>query len=127
LHFFLNVYRAFLTDLNVYLTGLATLNVYLEGLLQYIFFRFFILFAMFSVVNLGNIVLQWHCWFIGSCLLLASPLISYLLVVVVVVVCLFVLLHFAHLGFCNRDWNYDIPGGLISTCFFVRWMLFIVV
>jgi hypothetical protein len=126
LHFFLNVYRAFLTDLNVYLTGLATLNVYLAGLLQYIFFHFFILYAMFSAVNLGNIVLQRHCWFTGSCLLLASPLISYL-PVVVVLVCLFVLLQFARLGFCNRDWNCDIPGGLVVACFFVRWMLFIVV
>jgi hypothetical protein len=126
LHFFLNVYRSFLTDLNVYLTGLAALNVYLAGLLQYIFFRFLILYAMFSVVNLGNIVLQRHCWFTGSCLLLASRLISYLLVLVVLV-CLFILLQFARLGFCNRDWNRDIPGGLVVACFFVRWMIFIVV
>jgi hypothetical protein len=41
LHFFLNVYKAFLTDLNAYLTGLAALNVYVAGLLQYIFFYFF--------------------------------------------------------------------------------------
>jgi hypothetical protein len=81
---------------------------------------------MFSAVNLGNILLRRHCWFTGSCLLLASPLISYFLVVVVLVF-LFVLLQFAHLGFCNRDWNCDIPGQLVGACFFVHWMLFIVV
>jgi hypothetical protein len=40
---------------------------------------------MFSTVNLGNIVLQRHCWFTGSCLVLASSLISYFPVVVVLV------------------------------------------
>jgi hypothetical protein len=65
-------------------------------------------------------MLQRHCWFT------AYPLISYF-PIVVVLVCLFVLLQFARLGFCNRDWNYGIPGGLFVACFFVRWMLFIVV
>jgi hypothetical protein len=56
----------------------------------------------------------------------ASPLISYL-VVVVVIVCLLVLLQFARLGLCNRDWNCVIPGGLVVACFFVRCVLLIVV
>jgi hypothetical protein len=86
---------------------------------------FFILFAMCSAVNLGNIVLQRHCWFTGSCFLLASPLIFYF-PVVFVVVCMFVLLQFAGLGFCNRDWKSDILGGLVVAFFFVCWMLFIV-
>jgi hypothetical protein len=90
------------------------LNVYFAGLLQYIFFHFF--FNM----------LQRHCWFTGSCLLFASPLISYFPFVVVLDF-LFVLLQFACLGFCNRDWNCIISGGLVVACFFVRCMLFIVV
>jgi hypothetical protein len=58
LHSFLNVYREVLKDLNVYLTVFTTLNVYLAGLLQYIFFPFFLLYAMFFAVNVGTIVLQ---------------------------------------------------------------------
>ena len=126
LHSFLNVYRAFLTDLNVYLIGFATLNVYLAGFLQYILSWFFFLYAMFSTINLGNIVLQWQCWFTGSCFFFASPLISYLHVVVVLA-CLFVLLQFACLGFCNCDWNCVIPGGVVVACFFLRCVLFLVV
>jgi hypothetical protein len=103
LHSFLNVYRALLTDLNVYLIGFIALNVYLAGLIQYIFSHFF-LYAMFFVVNVGNIVLRRHCWFIASCLLLVCSLISYLHVVVVLV-CLLVLLQFARFGLCNSDWN----------------------
>jgi hypothetical protein len=60
---------------------------------------------MFSAVNMGNIVLQRHYWFSGSCLLLACSLVS-CLPVVVVLVFLLVLLQFARLGFCNRDWNW---------------------
>jgi hypothetical protein len=81
---------------------------------------------MFSAVNLGNIVLQQYCWFTGPFLLFASPLMSYL-AVVVVLVCLFVLLQFSRLGFFNRNWNCVIPGALVAACFFVRCMLFIVV
>jgi hypothetical protein len=84
------------------------LNVYLAGLLQYILFRFFYLYAMFSAVNLGNIMLQRHCWFTGSCLLFSSPLIYYFHVIFFLV-CLFVLLQFARLGFCKRNWNCVIP------------------
>jgi hypothetical protein len=87
---------------------------------------FIYLYAMFSAVNLGNIVLQQHCWFTGPFFLFASPLMSYL-AVVVVLVCLFVLLQFARLGFCNRNWNCVIPGALVVACFFVYCMLFIVV
>jgi hypothetical protein len=118
LHFFLNVYRAFLTDLNVYLTCLEALNVYLGGLLQYIFFCFFILYAMFCAINLSNIVLQRHCCFTGPCLLLASPLISYFLVVVVLVF-LFVLLQFAHLGFCNLQLRLELRHFWWTSC----WLL----
>jgi EamA domain-containing membrane protein RarD len=52
-----------LVDLNVYLTGLTALNVHLTGMLQYIFLSFF--YAVFFVVNMANIVLQQHYWFIG--------------------------------------------------------------
>jgi hypothetical protein len=53
------------------------------------------------------------------------PLISYLHVVVVLA-CLFVLLQFGRLGFCNRDWNNIVPGGVVVACFFLGCMLFIV-
>jgi hypothetical protein len=209
--FFLNVYRAFLTDLNVYLTGLVAFNGCLTGLLQYIFFRFLNLYASTTLLvhwfmlvfcistdflfaccccsclpvrvvavctfgvlqsrlelrhswwsgcclllsslhvvycclirlcrvgvvrlQLGLLVLlNWvvicclflFAWLTGSCLLFASPVISYLRVDVVLA-CLFVLLQFVRLGFCNRDWNCVIPGGVVVACFFLRCMLFIVV
>jgi hypothetical protein len=75
LHFFLNVYIAqgpwmVVTALHVYLTSLTALNVYLIGMLQYIFLLFF--YTMFSVVNMGDIVLHRHCfhlvhWLMLSC------------------------------------------------------------
>jgi hypothetical protein len=91
------------------------MNVYLVGLLQYIFFHFY-LFICFN--DIAGLVVH-ACFF-------ASPLISYFVVVVVVVFFL-LLLQFAHLGLCNRDWNYVIPGGLVVAFFFVRCVLLIVV
>jgi hypothetical protein len=69
---------------------------------------------------------QRHCWFTGSCLFFASPLIFYLHVVIVLA-CMFVLLQFACMGFCNYNWNCAIPGGVVVVCFFLRCMLFLVV
>jgi hypothetical protein len=69
---------------------------------------------------------QRHCWFTGSCLFFASPLISYLHVVVVLA-CLFVFLQFARLGFCNSDWNcvglklYFIDGDAFSMDYVLLW------
>jgi hypothetical protein len=79
---------------------------------------------MFFAVNLGNIMLQRHCWFTGSCFLFASPLIYYLFVIVFIVF-LFVLLQFARLGFCKRDWNCVIPMDwlLLASLFIVSCLL----
>jgi hypothetical protein len=70
--FFLNVYRAFLTDLNVYLTGLAALNVYLAGLLQYIFFCFFLFICNVLCSQFGqycaSTTLLVHWFMLASCI-----------------------------------------------------------
>ena len=81
------------------------LNGYLTGLLQDIFFM--------------ALLVHW------SMLVFCMALISYLHVVVVLA-CLFVLLQFARLGFCNRDWNNIVPRGVVASCFFLHCMLFIV-
>jgi hypothetical protein len=79
---------------------------------------------MFSAVNLDNIMLQRHCWFTDSCLLFTSPLIYYL-PVIVFIVSMFVLLQFARLGFCKRDWNCMIPMDwlLLASLFVVSCLL----
>jgi hypothetical protein len=57
-------------------------------------------------------MLQQHCWFTGSCLFFASPLISYLHVVVVL----------ACLCCCSLHvWGYVIAIGTAS--FLVEWLL----
>jgi len=77
---FLNVYTVgglwtVLTALNVYMIGLIVWNVYLKSVLQYIFLRF--LDTIFSVVNLGNIVLHRNYWLIGWYLLVGSLDVAY--------------------------------------------------
>jgi hypothetical protein len=46
--------------------------------------------------------------------------------VLIVLVCLFVLLQFARLGFCSRDWKSLILGEVVVACSFLHCMLFIV-
>jgi hypothetical protein len=83
------------------------LNGHLTGLLQDIFFHFLNLYAP------GALLVHW------SMLAFFMALISYLHVLVVLT-CMFVLLQFARLGFCSRDWKSLVPGGwLLFVPFFV--------
>jgi hypothetical protein len=89
------------------------LNGYLISLLEDIFFHFKNLYAP------AALLVHW------SMLVFCMPLIFYLHVVVVVAF-LFMLLQFACLGFCNRDWNNIVPRGVVVSFFFLHCMLLIV-